>query len=48
MATKIKDKQSGARRLPGGKRMTFEGGQPKSAGKGLPLKTSNVNSKKGR
>lgn len=41
MATKLGNK-TGARNLPGGKRMTFEGGQPKSAGKGLPLKTSDV------
>ena len=47
MATKLNDKQ-GARRLPGGKRMTFEGGQPKSTGSKLPLKTSNVNSRKGK
>ncbi len=46
MATKLGTK-TGARRLPGGKRMTFEGGQPKSTGRGLPMKTSDV-SKKGR
>ncbi len=46
MATKLGSKP-GARSLPGGKRMTFEGGQPKSTGARLPLKTSDI-SKKGR
>ncbi len=41
MATKLGTK-NGARSLPGGKRMTFEGGKPKSTGRGLPLKTSDV------
>ena len=41
MATKLGNK-TGARRLPGGKRMTFEGGKPKSTGSRLPLKTSDV------
>ncbi len=44
MATKLGDK-TGARSLPGGKRMTFEGGQPKSTGGRMPLKTSDVTRK---
>ena len=42
MATKLNDKRKGARLLPDGKRMTFEGGHPKSTGSKLPLKTSDV------
>ncbi len=41
MATKLGSK-TGARSLPGGKRMTFEGGKPKSTGSRMPLKTSDV------
>ncbi len=41
MATKLGTK-TGTRRLPGGKRMTFEGGKPKSTSGGLPMKTSDV------
>ncbi len=44
MATKLGTK-TGARSLPGGKRMTFEGGKPKSTGGGLPMKTSDVDRK---
>ncbi len=47
MATKLGNQNGGARSLPGGKRMTFEGGKPKSAGPGVPLKTSDV-TRKGR
>lgn len=41
MATKLGTK-TGARCAPGGKRVTFEGGQPKSTGNGVPMKTSDV------
>lgn len=41
MATKLGN-QTGARRVPDSKRVTFERGQPKSVGRGLPLKTSDV------
>lgn len=42
MATKLGTKNGGARSLPGGKRMTFEGGKPKSTGRGLPIKTASA------
>ncbi len=42
MATKLNDRKTNARRTPGGKRVTFEHGQPKSTGGGLPMKTSDV------
>ena len=42
MATKLNDRKTGTQRTPGGKRVTFEGGQPKSTGSGLPMKTSDV------
>ena len=44
MATKLGN-QTGARRVPDGKRVTFERGQPKSTGRGLPMKTSDVRRK---
>ncbi len=42
MATKLNDRKTGGRTAPGGKRVTFERGQPKSTGRGLPMKTSDV------
>ena len=47
MVTKLNDKRNGTRRLPDSKRMTFEGGQPKSVGNKLPLKTARA-SRKGK
>ena len=44
MVTKLNDKQA-KRSLPDGKRMTFEGGQPKSVGNKLPLKTASASRK---
>ena len=44
MVTKLNDKQA-KRRLTDSKRMTFEGGQPKSIGNKLPLKTASASRK---
>lgn len=41
MATKLVN-QTGARRVPDSKRVTFDRGHPKSTGRGLPMKTSDV------
>ena len=45
MATKLNDHKNSGRSTPDGKRVTFEGGQPKSTGSGLPMKTSDVERK---
>lgn len=41
MATKLNDRKQG-RRVPDGKRVTFERGQAKSGGAGLPMKTADA------
>ncbi len=44
MATKLNTPRSttNGRRTPDGKRVTFDRGQAKSGGKGLPMKTADV------
>lgn len=42
MATKLNDRTPKDRRVPDGKRVTFDRGQPKSNGGRLPLKTGDV------
>jgi hypothetical protein len=42
MATKLNDHKVGSGRTPDGKRVTFDRGQAKSNGEGLPLKTTKV------
>lgn len=42
MATKLNDRPPKGRRTPDGKHVTFDHGQAKSNGGGLPLKTTEI------
>ena len=42
MVTRLNERKNGGRKVPDTKRVTFDRGQAKSSGGGLPMKTTDV------